>query len=232
MDRRTALEKIRKCLALSRSSEAHEAAAALRQAQKLMAQFGVDHSERLAVDASETWSKSRSTSRPVRYEVALANVVADAYGCDLIFRRQLNESGLNVVGGYAFIGIAPSPEIAQYTFDVFALQLRAARRAYIEAKLRRCGPRNKTARADEFCEGWVWAVRRQLQETIRTDEQNAVISAYMRLHHSRLQQFDPRARTVSGRPAADDLGCGIAQGRNAVVRPGVGAAKVRRLPRV
>lgn len=34
------LERIKKCLALSQSSEPHEAAAALRQAQKLMEMHG------------------------------------------------------------------------------------------------------------------------------------------------------------------------------------------------
>ena len=41
MTRDEALDKIKKCLALAASPEAHEAAAALRQAQKLMAQFGL-----------------------------------------------------------------------------------------------------------------------------------------------------------------------------------------------
>lgn len=36
MDKSKALDKIKKCLALSKSSNPHEAAAALRQAQKLM----------------------------------------------------------------------------------------------------------------------------------------------------------------------------------------------------
>jgi hypothetical protein len=35
MDRETALTKIKKCLALAKSSNEHEAAAAMRQAQKL-----------------------------------------------------------------------------------------------------------------------------------------------------------------------------------------------------
>ena len=36
MDKKTAIDKIRKCLALSKSAEPHEAAAAMRQAQKAM----------------------------------------------------------------------------------------------------------------------------------------------------------------------------------------------------
>ncbi|RAA31164.1 DUF2786 domain-containing protein [Burkholderia multivorans] len=232
MDRSTAIAKIRKCLALSRSSEPHEAAAALRQAQKLMEQFGIDHPELLAAGACEEWSKSAAARRPVRYEVALAGVVADVYGCELLFRRQLNDACTAIVGGYMFVGVTPAPEIAKYTFDVFARQLRAARRDYIQVKLRRCGPKNKTARADEFCEGWVYSVRMQMHSATRTDEQTAMIQAYMRAHHAEVREFEPRTRDVAGRRTTDDHWHGVEQGRSAVVRPGVGAPDTRRLGHV
>ncbi|HWV46432.1 MAG TPA: DUF2786 domain-containing protein [Nitrospira sp.] len=44
-DKARILEKIKKCLALGKSSNAHEAAAALRQAQKLMDKHGVSQEE-------------------------------------------------------------------------------------------------------------------------------------------------------------------------------------------
>ncbi|AOJ81189.1 hypothetical protein WS86_11605 [Burkholderia savannae] len=232
MDRNTAIAKIRKCLALSKSSEPHEAAAALRQAQKLMKQFGIDHPELLAAGVSEEWVKSAAARRPVRYEVALAGVVADAYGCELLFRRQLNDTCTAIVGGYTFVGVAPASEIAKYTFDVFARQLRAARRDYIQTKLRRCGPKNKTARADEFCEGWVYAVRQQMQNASRTDEQKTMIDAYMRANHGEVREFEPRTRDVAGRRTTDDHWRGVEQGRSAVVRPGVGTPDMRRLGHV
>lgn len=232
MDRKTAIEKIRKCLALSKSSEPHEAAAALRQAQKLMEQFGIEHPALLAAGASEEWSKSGAARRPVRYEVALAGVVAGTYGCELLFCRQLNRTCTDIVGGYMFVGVSPAPEVAKYTFDVFARQLRVARRDYIQTKLRRCGPENKTARADEFCEGWVYAVRMQLQDAARTDEHTAMIAAYMRANHAEVRGFEPRTRDVSGRRTTDDHWRGVEQGRSAVVRPGVGAPDTRRLDHV
>ncbi len=232
MDKKTAIEKIRKCLALSKSSEPHEAAAALRQAQKLMEQFGIEHPELLAAGACEEWSKSGAARRPVRYEVALAGVVADVYGCELLFSRRTNYACTAIIGGYMFIGVAPAPEIAKYTFDVFARQLRAARRDYIQSKLRRCGPKNKMARADEFCEGWVYAVRTQMRDATRTDEQTAMIHAFMRANHAEVREFEPRTREVAGKRVTDDHWNGVEQGRTAVVRPGVGASDSRRLGHV
>lgn len=103
MDKQTAIGKIKKCLALAKSSEPHEAAAAMRQAQKLIEQFGIEHPELLAAGVGEVWSKSAAASRPVRYEVALASAVAEAYGCALLFTRRLNRARTDIDGGYSFI---------------------------------------------------------------------------------------------------------------------------------
>ncbi len=45
MTRDKALAKIKKCLALGRSTNPHEAAAAMRQAQKLMAEHGLNDTD-------------------------------------------------------------------------------------------------------------------------------------------------------------------------------------------
>lgn len=50
MDLNRVLDKIQKCLALSKSPNAHEAAAGLRQAQKLMQQYQIDEGTLALVD--------------------------------------------------------------------------------------------------------------------------------------------------------------------------------------
>ena len=45
MDRKKALEKIKKCLRLATSANPHEAAAAMRQAQALMKEHGVGQAD-------------------------------------------------------------------------------------------------------------------------------------------------------------------------------------------
>lgn len=232
MDKKTAINKIKKCLALAKSSEPNEAAAAMRQAQKLMEAFGIAHPELIAADACEEWSKSSAAHRPVRYEVALAGIVADAYGCELLFQRKLNAARTDIVGGYAFIGIDPAPEIARYTFDVYARHLRASRRTYIQTKLKRCGQRNKMARADEFCDGWVLAVRMQLTVAERSQEQRSIIDAYMRANHAELRKLDARSRSVSRRNTDTDRLAGFEQGASAVVNKGIRANNVRRIAHV
>ncbi|MDI7047805.1 hypothetical protein QMN58_30360, partial [Escherichia coli] len=48
-------------------------------------------------------------------------------GCEIVFTRRMNESGKKIIGGYAFIGVAPAEQVASYAFTVLARQLRAAR---------------------------------------------------------------------------------------------------------
>lgn len=78
MTRDEALQKVKKCLALAASSEQHEAAAALRQAQKLMAAFGLSEVDVSLADVSECQQKAPSAPL-VRWEAALAHAIAEAF---------------------------------------------------------------------------------------------------------------------------------------------------------
>jgi hypothetical protein len=62
MTRDEALLKIKKCMALSKSAEPHEAAVALRQAQKLMEQFSVNEQDMSLLDVHEEARKGKEVS--------------------------------------------------------------------------------------------------------------------------------------------------------------------------
>lgn len=228
MDKKTAIEKIRKCLALSKSHEPHEAAAAMRQAQKLMREFGIEHPEVLASGVGEEWAKSAATTRPPRFEVGLASVVAGAFACELVFSRRANEAHTKIQGGYVFIGVPPAAEIAQYTFSVLARQLRAARTSYVATRLKRCGQKNKVARADAFCEGWVAAVRRLIDEAPINPERREMIEAFMRVNYAATKQVTQVARVPSKRvdPTADRIS-GYLEGESAKLYRGVGGGQTQ-----
>ena len=110
MTRDEALDKIKKCLALAASPEAHEAAAAMRQAQKLMAQFGLTETDVTLADVGEVRQQAQNVP-VVRWEAALAGMVAGAFGCDMYTSTSL------VLGQtlqfrrhryYVFIGVGPA----------------------------------------------------------------------------------------------------------------------------
>src|SRR3546814_513266 len=80
------IAKIKKCLALSASPEPAEAAAAMRQAQKLMEKYNIDMAtvERPEIFEARVHSKM-SVSTPKRWEVALVAGICRAFGCRFYF---------------------------------------------------------------------------------------------------------------------------------------------------
>lgn len=71
------IRKIKACLALAGSDNPHEAAAAMRQAKKLMAQHGIGES---MLDVSRTVLNTRY-ARPPAWFGSLGFAVGQAFGC-------------------------------------------------------------------------------------------------------------------------------------------------------
>ncbi|MDK2126500.1 DUF2786 domain-containing protein [Parachitinimonas caeni] len=220
MDRSTALQKIRKCLALARSANEHEAAAALRQARKLMDAYQLSELDVSLAEVSEAKIKASASRQPALWEAALANLVASAFGCRLFFLMPANAS---TVGAYwQFIGIEPAGDIAAYGFSCLLRQAKAARRDYLATALQRCRPANKTRRADVFCQGWVGAVARQLGEFAQPSEaQSALLTAYIDQQNAITRSLTARDRNARGAANRQDLVQGHLAGRAARLHHGV-----------
>jgi hypothetical protein len=217
------LDKIKKCLALSASSNEHEAEAALRQARKLMEAHGVTDLDIQAVDAEERRAKAGAKSHPANWETMLAVKVGDAFGCRVIF-----SSGFwNLPGTWCFIGCGAAPEVAHYAFAVLHRQAKRAREEHIKAKLKRCKVATKTRRADLFSEGWVLSVTATINAFAGTDEQTTAIDAYMAKNYPSLRNVQARNRN-DGRKLRDheygDYAAGGRSGRDAQLNRGVGGA--------
>ncbi|MCM2318087.1 MAG: DUF2786 domain-containing protein [Pseudomonas sp.] len=189
MDHSKALEKIKKCLRLAASSNPHEAAAAMRQARALMEKYRIEEADVLIAEVEEHAARSGSRINPPQWEARLAACVAQAYACKVIFVCGLGE--------WRFIG--EMAEVAGYTMTLLLRQVRQARRDYIADKLKRCKAATKTKRADVFCDAWVFAVRRQVQEFAGTEQPSQAVEAYMLKHHPELSNLDARDRNASTR---------------------------------
>lgn len=223
------LAKIKKCLALSASSNEHEAENALRQAKALMEKHGIDDDDMLAYEASEQRAKSGAKQKPVSYENALACKVGDAFGCRVIF---ITPSFWNGHGQWSFIGCGVAPEIASYAFQVLYRQCKRARQEHISTKLKRCKTATKTRRADLFCEGWIFAVSSKIAALAGNERQSAAIEAYVAKHFPTLKSLDSRDRN-NGRKLRDheydDYVMGGHAGKNAELNRGVGGTEQARL---
>lgn len=164
MDREKILDKIKKCLALSQSPEPAEAAAAMRQAQKLMELHSVAQGDLVASDLGEAEVRSRaSVSRIKQWELELFNLVGKSFGCRLLWSKSSSyRSGEAVFGKYTFIGLKTQVELASYTVVVLQRKLIKARAKFVQAH--GAGGRATTADADTFCRGWVEGVAKTVSE--------------------------------------------------------------------
>lgn len=164
MSQERILEKIKKCLALSESPVAAEAAAALRQAQKLMELHGISQLDLKRADLGTAEFRSKaSVSRLKDWELRLVTRVANAFGCRLMWSKSSSYS-MDVYGRFILLGLKSQVELAQYTCDVMTRRLMKARAEFVAAQPSYLDRAEKTRNADGFCHGWVAAVERTVQE--------------------------------------------------------------------
>lgn len=139
------LQKIERCLALSTSSNANEAATALRQAQKLMQMHSLSMSdvELAKLSVVETGEHS---ARPPRWRKILIQAVSAAFSCSLFYRR----------GNPVFVGVDPAPKIAVYALEVLLRQLNLNKTEYLEGeRFKRKLSRSKAIKLGKgYAEGW------------------------------------------------------------------------------
>lgn len=166
------LDKVRKCLALSKSSNEHEAASALRQAQKLMEIHGLSEASLVADSISGSKFKSKtSISRPKFWEASLVNLVAGAFGCRMYWNPHRSYEGhKNYFGEYALVGPKTQLELAVYTCEVMQRKLIAARTAYLKTLDKRYERLQLVQFGDGFAKGWVEAVSKTIHDFAQPDE--------------------------------------------------------------
>ncbi|WP_459951140.1 DUF2786 domain-containing protein [Denitratisoma sp. agr-D3] len=228
-DKSSIIEKIKKCLALGKSSNEHEAAAALRQAQKLMELHGISDADMLSAGAEECCAKSGADSKPAKWETMLAGKIGEAFGCEVLFTSAHGHVllGNRKPGLWSFIGCGTAPTIAQYAFEVLARQARKARKEHIDNRLKRCKRNAQVRRADLFSEGWVRGVGALISAFSGTEQNRLAIAAYMEKHYPNLRDLQSTDRN-RGRGLRDyefgDLNAGHISGRNAQLNHGVGSA--------
>ena len=157
------IRKIKHCLALSASANEHEAAAAMRQAQKLMQKYRITEIDVQLSDVNRTEGAHAKAKRPA-WDKNLGAVVAKTFNC-----KSFNCTSWHPIIGRrsqaVFIGVTPAPEIAKYAYDTLHFKVSSARREYV-AKARRGelsrGRYTPETRGDHFAEAWVYQVHEKL----------------------------------------------------------------------
>lgn len=223
MNRDDAIRKIKACLALSKSANPGEAAAALRQARKLADQLGIDAAEVRQLDVME--GEARLAGQKVQvWEGELAGMVASAFGCRLFLRtgpRNVAELDYTVQTSAVFVGIAPAHELAVYALEVLLGQCRRQRLAHVQAQPKACKPKTKKARGDAFALGWVNGVAALLGNVQAPAGDAQLVSAYMERKHPNLGAAKLQRRDVGRNVKPEDYSRGHQAGRAARLHEGV-----------
>ncbi|MDP3652430.1 MAG: DUF2786 domain-containing protein [Rhodoferax sp.] len=231
MTRDQALSKIKKCLALAKSSNPHEAAAAMRQAQKLMAEHSLSETDITLADVLAVATPARhQTMTP--WEVNLCDLIGDAFGCQYFCRtgRVLTKS-LNVRKKmeYIFVGVGAAPQVASYTYDVLSRQCAGGRLEHIRKQPKNCKPITKTARGDEFARGWVIGVRGLIESFAGSERDQVLTEQFMATRYPALASVKVKDRTKGRNVAFNDSNQGYDAGKQAQLNRGVGGVPERGL---
>jgi len=222
MNRDQALSKIKKCLALAKSQNPNEAAIAMRQAQRLMVEHAVSPEDVALSDVATARCSTRTNSQP-RWEVRLATMIAEAFGCDLIWTRNCELLGFRYITRceVVFIGVGSAAQIAGYAWDVLSRQCAKARLAHIRKQPARCKPITLTARGDEFAMGWVAAASLKLEEFVAPDREVLLIQQYKAATWPDSVTLKPKDRTVGRNVTLNDRREGYVAGLDAELNRGV-----------
>lgn len=206
--------KIRKCLALAKSANEHEAAAALAKARALMDEHDLSLDDIALAEISEAKAKGTQTQRLPLWETTLCHTVRHALGCKVIIDTDLHR---------LYIGPGPVPEIAGYAFSVLFRQIKSARQQYIRTHLKRCKPGRKRQRADIYCEAWALAVYSKVRALMPPVHPNPLADQYIaRRFGNDLTEIDVRNASTKGGRLDMDYWRGHDAGRAVDLAKGVG----------
>jgi len=158
------LARIKKVLALTKSDQPGEAAAAMELAQKLLTQHnltlgGLAISEITHQDVPSPFSISKLKI----YESALMNTIGRAFGCQIMFMKSSSYFA-DKRAMFTLVGPKHQVPVAAYTTEVLMRKLQRARAKFLDGFDRSVHRNFKTQQADGFCFGWVVKIAETVHE--------------------------------------------------------------------
>lgn len=176
MDRAKLIEKIQKCLSLSTSPEPHEAAAALRQAQKLMAKHGVTDAELgLASYTSEKVDVPLQAGKSIPETLAtLMSLLQRAFGVRVTIHSEIRVSDASWCVTY--YGKTDRVVLAAYTHPIVWRAMSSSWNKFLKDHPHIRGA--KGARGS-YQVGWLAGVQRQVDDFAMPDAEREELGQYL-----------------------------------------------------
>lgn len=184
MDRAKALEKIQKCLALGKSPNEHEAAAAMRQAQALMRNFEVSERE-LDIMGFNSETVQTAIQAGKKIPITLANIVTlmrRAFGVTVVYERVKLRTDYNFAVSY--IGREDRVMLAGYAHTVVA---RAVEQSWQKHLKERPWLKGQVGSRAGFYAGWVMGVQEKIEAFAMSDEDKKGAELFIEHHYGALE---------------------------------------------
>lgn len=225
-EKKRIIDKVHKCLRLSKSSEPHEAAAALRQAQKFMAAYGITEEDLdgTSYGHDERRFPANKTKGVPPYISALVNLIADAFGVRPILGTHF--TGKCATWRVRYFGPTHRVQMAAYAHDVIHRACLAAWETYAtqhpHLKLR-----GQAGHKAGFRLGWLASVREKVQAIGFTDDEKLGTDRAMQRVYGRTEMA-----TLGGtksRLGVNAYGAGTAAGASFDIHRPMGGAQQRKL---
>lgn len=186
------MRKIKRCLALSNSANDNEAGIALRQAQTLMAQYGINQEDLALADFDMANADTAAGKKPPRYLELLAQLINQVFGTSTVYSARRDRDGVRIYGRYEFFGPKDAAQVAAYAYVVLQRQLIRDRRAFQRTLNKRLKRDTKTRRGDAFAEAWVSGAYTVVTPLALTDEVRELHRKYRELRYGELESLQPR----------------------------------------
>lgn len=193
------MEKIRKCFALGKSSEPHEAAAAIRQAQKLMEAYNISQDEIMGMEVRD--ERVVTPEPPKRkmplYLTSIVMICCRAFGCEAVFEWHITDEGRRRQA-VRYFGKNNAPVMAGYAHEVMWRAMMRSWKLYVKDNPYDINPNDRGS----FWIGWLSGVEQKIIDFAMTDEEKETIKRKMDKTFGKLEQTDiVKPKEVSTRAA-------------------------------
>jgi len=197
------MEKIRKCFALGKSSEPHEAAAAIRQAQKLMEAYNISQDEIMGMEVRD--ERVVTPEPPKRkmplYLSSIVMICCRAFGCEAVFEWHITEEGRRKQA-VRYFGKNNAPVMAGYAHEVMWRAMMRCWKLYVKNNPYDINPNDRGS----FWIGWLQGVEQKIIDFAMTDEEKDAIKSKMDQSFGKLSKADiTKPKSISGRAARAGL---------------------------
>lgn len=233
-ERNKVVDKIKKLMALSESSNEHEAALALQRAKDLLDKYNLTNQDLIIQEVVEI--EGYSSSHETIWIISLGNAISEYFNCEFLSKSGRMRGKREV--RYSFVGLEIDGEIAKYAFDYVITTINRMRNIYAKGLHKKLSRSDKINLGRSYRLGLIKAVRNKLEvfadnhkEALaregnnKSTLENQIIHVKKNAVRKYLNELGVRKEKIySNIKDNSGYGAGLKDGQNINIRSGVGSS--------